>query len=121
MTTTKELVTAFYSRIENKDFDGVRALLHDDLDFQGPMQSAENANELVSMLTMMGGVTESFRIKQLFVEDDRACCVYDLVTATPIGPSPMAEYFEVRDGRIAAIHAHFDSRPWIALQGPEQK
>lgn len=121
MTNTKDTVTAFYSRIENEDFEGVRALLHDDMKFHGPMQSVDGADQLVSMLSMIAGVTESFRMKHVFVDGDRACAVYDLMTATPIGPSPMAEYFELRDGRIASLHAHFDARPWVALQGSESK
>ncbi len=119
MSTTKETVTAFYSHIENGDFAAVRSLLHDDLDFQGPMDRLKEADTLVAKLTKLAPLTESFRVKHLFIDGDRGCCVYDLITATPIGESPVTEYFEVRDGRIASIRAHFDSRPWFALFAKE--
>ncbi|MGH1340273.1 MAG: nuclear transport factor 2 family protein [Nannocystales bacterium] len=119
MTTTKEIVTAFYSRIEKKDFDGVRSMLHDDLVFESPVETSSNADHFVAMLSKMSSLTETFDVKHLFVEGEQACCVFDLVTATPIGKSPVAEYFQVRAGRIASIRAHYDSRPWIALAGSE--
>ncbi len=115
MPNTQETIRAFYANIENKDFDAVRALLHDDLDFQGPMDQFDRAEGLVAKLTNVQEATQGFDVRHLFVDGDRACCVYDLRTATPIGSSPVTEYFELRDGRISMIRAHYDSRPWIAL------
>ena len=117
--TTQDTVRAFYANIENKDFEGVRNLLHDDFAFQGPIDQFDNADHLVAKLSKLAHVTESFRVRHLFVDDDRACCVYDLITATPIRESPVTEYFELKDGRISAIVAHYDSRPWMALFAKE--
>lgn len=121
MPTTRETISAFYAHIERKEFEALRGLLHDDLYFQGPVEHFESADHLVAQLAKLGGVTENLRVKHLFVEDDRACCVYDLVTSTPLGESPVTEYFELREGRIAAIRAHYDSRPWVALFGKEAR
>ncbi len=117
--TTKETAAAFYNHIENKDFAAVRGLLHDDLEYQGPMVSFDNADALVARLQSMAEVTASFRAKHMFVDGERACFVYDLITHTPMGPSPFAEYLVVRDGRIASIRAHFDASPWLAMSAPE--
>ena len=117
MTHTRTIVSAFYASIENKDFDALRRMLHDDLDSVGPIERLDNADDFVATLSKMSGLTDGVRIRHLFVDGERACCVLDLVTATPIGESPVAEYFELRDGRIAAIRSHFDSRPWFALSG----
>ena len=70
-------------------------MLHDDLDFQGPRDRCSNADTFVAKLEKLSGLTDSLRMKHLFVDGDRACCVYDLVTATPVGDSPVAEYLEV--------------------------
>ncbi|MBV1857835.1 MAG: nuclear transport factor 2 family protein [Nannocystaceae bacterium] len=117
MTTTQEIVTAFYSRIEARDFDSLRSMLHDDLDFEGPVEGSDSADAFVAAVAKMSSLTEGFDVLHLFVDGERACCVFDLVTATPIGNSPVAEYFQVRDGRIASIRSHYDSRPWLALTG----
>jgi len=117
--STQDIVVAFYSSIERKDFEALRAMLHDDLEFDGPMDRAGSADTFVAKLAKLTRLTDSLRMKHLFVDGDRACCVYDLVTATPVGASPVAEYLEVRDGRIASIRAHYDSRPWYALFAKE--
>ena len=119
MTTTHDAVTAFYASMERRDFAAMRRVLHDDLDFQGPMASFDNADALVAMLQGLAEVTASFRPKHLFVDGEKACFVYDLITHTPMGPSPVAEYLIVRDGRIASIRAHFDAAPWAAMSPPE--
>jgi len=119
MPTTHDTIRAFYANIENKDFAAVRRLLHEDLDFQGPVDQFDRADHLVAKLTKLQQVTEGFDVRHLFVDGDRACCVYDLITATPIGRSPVTEYFELRDGRISAMRASYDSRPWMALMSKE--
>lgn len=118
MSHTHGIVSAFYASVERKDFRALRHVLHDDLDSEGPLERLGSADAFITALTKMSGLTEGVRIKHLFVDGERACCVHDLVTATPIGDSPVAEYFELRDGRISAIRSHFDSRPWFALTGP---
>lgn len=120
MTSTQETIRAFYSNIENKDFEAVRGLLHDDLEFRGPIDAFDAADDLVAKLSKLEGVTEAFRVRHLFVDGERGCCVYDLITATPLRESPVTEYFELRDGRITVIHAFYDSRPWVALFGKEE-
>lgn len=115
MTSTKQIVTSFYANIESKDFDAVRKLLHDDLQVQDPMGNLDGADQLIGKLTQASGVTESFRMKHVFVDGDRASCVYDLITATPIRESQVSEYFELRDGRIVSMRVHYDSQPWNAL------
>ncbi len=117
MTTTREIISAFYASLDSKDFSGLRDVLHDDVDTEGPLERLGGADAFVASASKMSGLTERVQIKHLFVDGERACCVLDLVTATPIGESPLAEYFELRDGRISSIRSHYDSRPWFALFG----
>jgi limonene-1,2-epoxide hydrolase len=120
MNDTQNTVTAFYASIEREDFEALRGLLRDDLAFEGPVGAVEGADAFVGMVQKMSALTEGFNVKHLFVDGEQACCVFDLVTATPIGESPVAEYFQLEGGRIASIRAHYDSRPWIALQQPSE-
>lgn len=52
----------------------------------------------------------------MFSEGDEVCVLYDLVTTTPAGAAPVAEWFRVRDDRIAAIQVYFDARPFAPPQ-----
>ncbi len=55
MTSTQETIRAFYSNIENKDFEAVRGLLHDDLEFRGPIDAFDAADDLVAKLRSSKG------------------------------------------------------------------
>ncbi len=115
MTTTRDIVTAFYTSQRNRDFTALRRTFHDDLEVRGPVKVLDSADALVAMLIRLRRLTIRIRVEHLFVDGHRACCVYSLITDTPIGASPVTEYFEVQGGRITVFHPHFDGRPWDAL------
>jgi hypothetical protein len=48
------------------------------------------------------------------VDGDDVCIIYDLNTV-PVPTAPTAEWYRVRDGRIAAIKVFFDARPFAPL------
>jgi hypothetical protein len=50
-------------------------------------------------------------------DGDDVCLIYDLVTNTPAGTAPVAEWFRVRDGKIAQIRVFFDARPFAPPAG----
>jgi hypothetical protein len=51
-------------------------------------------------------------IKQLIVEGNKACMLYDFVTDTVVGPVLTGELLTVDDGRIRSITLLFDWRRW---------
>jgi hypothetical protein len=51
-------------------------------------------------------------VKGLVVDGDDAGLFHDLVTGTPIGRTPGAEWLRLRGDEIAAIDVFFDARPW---------
>ncbi len=55
-------------------------------------ETIADADTFVAKLVKLFGLMDTIRMKHLFVDGDRACCVYGLVTATPVGDSPAAEY-----------------------------
>jgi hypothetical protein len=49
--------------------------------------------------------------------EDDVCVLYDMVTNTPSGAAFIAEWYQVKGGKIAALRAVFDARPFAALFG----
>ena len=47
----------------------------------------------------------------IIAEEDEVLQVYDLSLATPPVTLAVAQWFTVRDGRIAALRVYFDPRP----------
>ncbi len=117
MSTTKEIVSAYFERARARDYAGLRALLDDDLRFEGPIETFVGPEMLVVTLRRFAKITASVALRRVFVDGDDACVIYDVVTNTPIGESPMAEWLQTRGGKIVHIRVYFDSQPFAALFG----
>jgi len=110
--TTNQLVDDYYRAWGSGDFDGLGGLLTDDFRFRGPIDSADGPDAFVALIRrnapLFGEV--AFEDVRRVVDGERAVNLYDFVA----GPArvPMAEAFEVRDGRIARIDLYFDPAPF---------
>ena len=61
------------------------------------------------------GMIASLEVRDLLVDQDRACATTRYELQPPVGPaftSDVAEMFAVRDGRICAFEIYFDSAPF---------
>ena len=55
------------------------------------------------------------RKKKTFVDEKDVCVLYDLVTNTPTGTIPCAEWIHADQGKIKSIQVFFDARPFAAM------
>ena len=111
-THPQEIVDQYYAAWTNKDFATARRLLHDDLSFHGPIDTFDNADDYLAALTRLASIVTRVERRKVFVDGQDVCEVYDLVTATPAGTAPVAEWLTVKDDKIAAIRVFFDARPF---------
>ena len=109
---TAKLVDAYYEAWGRGDFDRVGALLTDDFQFHGPIDTAEGPAAFVELIRrnapMFGEV--AFRDVRRVVDGPRGVNLYRF-DAGPVS-IPMAEAFEVRGDRIARIDLYFDPSPF---------
>jgi ketosteroid isomerase-like protein len=114
MTDAARLAEDFFAAWTGKDFSRARALLHDDLSFQGPIDSFDDADAYVRAIEGLSQIVTGADKRKVFVDGDDVCVIYDLKTA-PVPSAPTAEWYRVRDGRIASIQVFFDARPFAPL------
>ena len=116
MTDTARIVDAYYEAWGSGDFDRVGALLTDDFQFHGPMDSADSPAGFVEIIRRNAPLFGEVRFGDVrrVVDGDRAVNLYRF----EVGPAslPTAEAFEVRGDRIARIDLYFDPSP---LRPPE--
>ena len=112
-----DIVERYHQAWKSHDFEAARGLLHDDLEFRGPFDTFDNADDYVAAIRRLAPIVEDVRLQKTFADGDDVCLLYDMVTATPAGTQPIAEWYRVRGDRIGAIRAYFDSAPFAALRG----
>jgi hypothetical protein len=107
----------YFDAWTSSDFDRARSFVHDDLTFRGPFETFERADDFfVSLRRVGGGLLQRADKKKVFADGQDVCIIYDFVAPDPVGASPTAEWYRVRDGKIAEIQVMFDTRPFAALQ-----
>ena len=96
------------------DVDSVRAMIHDDVTFDGPLGHTEGADEYMEGLRGIARIVKGADQHKVVVDGDEVFIVYDLLTDTA-PPIPTVGWYRVPDGRIASLRVFFDPRP--LLQG----
>jgi SnoaL-like domain len=96
-------------RHDERDMDTARSCLADNLDFQGPIDTFSSADDFIVVLTGFAQMLTRVELLQRFDTDDAAALLYDCVTNSPAATIRTAEFFELRDGKIASIRLVFDA------------
>ncbi|MYT19370.1 DUF4440 domain-containing protein [Streptomyces sp. SID7760] len=112
MTTKKsarKLAETYFRAWEAGDFDTMRGLLADDVDFVGALGTARGTDEALAGLKGLGKVLEKIDVKVRVAEGDEVITWFDLCTAVA-PPAPTANWMHVADGKIARIRVTFDPR-----------
>ena len=81
MTDPAEVAEAFFGAWTGKDFDRARGLLHDDVSFEGPIDTFSDADSYLASLRQLSGIVLGADKQKVFVDGDDVCVIYDLKTA----------------------------------------
>jgi ketosteroid isomerase-like protein len=114
MTDTAQVAEDFFDAWTGKDFERARTLLHDDLSFEGPIDSFSDADSYLASLQQLGSIVTGVEKQKVFVDGADVCVIYDLKTA-PVPSSRTCEWYRVRDGKVASVSVVFDARPFAPL------
>lgn len=114
-----EIVERYFNAWTSKDFGTARSLLHDDLSFSGPFETLDNADALMESIKGLAQIVTGAERRGLVAQEDQVCVIYDLHTV-PVATAAVAEWYTVRDGKIASMEAFFDARPFAAMFEQQQ-
>jgi hypothetical protein len=114
MADAAQVADDFFEASTNKEFERARSLLHDDLSFEGPLESFSDADLYIESLKPLSGIVTGADKQKVFVDGDDVCVIYDLKTA-PIPSSRTCEWYRARDGKIASLSVVFDARPFAPM------
>jgi len=114
-TDAKAIADWFFQAWTKGDFDTARRLVHDDVSFAGPIDRFDNADAYIGSLRGLAQIVKAAEEQKVFADGNDVCIIYDLVTNTPAGSAPVAEWYHVRDGKISAVRVIFDARPFAPM------
>jgi len=115
MANANKIVGDYQQAMGKGDFDAARKLLHDNLSFHGPIETFDHPEPYLESLKKLHPIIQRIDMKKMFADGDDVCLLYDMVTNTPAGTAFIAEWYQVKGEKIAAIRVVFDARPFAAM------
>ncbi|MGU3290928.1 nuclear transport factor 2 family protein [Williamsia sp. M5A3_1d] len=113
MNTVNEISATYFSAWKDKDFDTLRSILADDVTFDGPLASLDNADDCVAGLRGMSEILADLEILKVAVDGPDVITWFRLHT-TVAEPAPTVNWQTVVDGKISAIRVVFDPRQLVS-------
>ena|SRR5256712_6461908 len=115
MANANKIVSDYQQALGKGDFTAARKLLRDNLSFQGPIDTFDSPEPYLESLKKLHHIIQRIDMKRTFADGNDVCVLYDLVTNTPAGTAFIAEWYQVKGDKIAAIRVVFDVRPFAAM------
>ena len=102
------------------DFDGLRAILADDVTFSGPMGTASGADDYARSLARFARELDDIEVVKVLGDD------HDVLTWFELHPKgkaavPGVNWGHVEDGRLQRVRVTFDPRPLLAGPAPSPR
>jgi len=117
-TSATDVVDRYSKALGSRDFGAARALLADNLRFEGPIDKFDRADDYIKALSALYGMVKGVDHQATIAEGDDVAVFY--VLDTPVAKAPVAEWYTVgAGGKIVRIRTYFDARPF-ARPSPTQ-
>jgi hypothetical protein len=111
----KQIVLAYQTACARHDWATLRALLHPQLEFTGPMMRTTAAEEFIAAMQNFGCTFEN-RIRQCLREGNWVATLLDCEFQQPCAASVrMSEWCEVSEGKIRRIQLVFNPADMPAM------
>jgi hypothetical protein len=111
----------FYNAVQRRDMQAARGFLADDMVFVGLFETYPNADAYIATFTQLMQIVVRLEVKAIFGDDQNAAIFMDMVTTGPVVATTfVAEWHQVRNGKVVRAQSAFDGRPFAAMFAPPQ-
>ena len=111
-----EILKKFYTAVAKKDIAAARSYLNDDLMFLGLFETYRTAEEYIAALIKLLQIVVRLDVKKIIAEENDAAVFFQLETKAPAEATTLvAEWHQVRNGKISRVESAFDGRPFEAM------
>jgi len=116
MQSAGTVLKQFYDAVQRRDMNSARTFLADDLTFVGLFETYSSADAYIATFTQLMQIVTRLEVKAIIGEGDNAAIFMDMVTTGPVEATTfVAEWHQVRNGKIVRAQSAFDGRPFAAM------
>jgi hypothetical protein len=118
MATAGAILNDFYTAVVKRDFAVARTYLADDLVFVGLFETYLGPDEYLAALTGLMQITVRLDVKKIIAQGGDAAIFFELETKAPAEAITLvAEWHQIKEGKIVHVESAFDGRPFAAMFG----
>ena len=116
MPNAGDILKKFYAAVAAKNIATARTYLNDDLLFLGLFETYHNAEEYLAALTKLLQVVVRLDVKKIIAQGNDVAVFFELETKAPAAATTLvAEWHQIKNGRISHVESAFDGRPFAAM------
>ena len=110
------VLAKFYDAVLRKDLAAARACLWNDMVFEGLFETYPDADTYMKTFAGLLQMTTRLEVKKIIAEANDAVIFFELETKAPAAATVLvAEWHQVKDGRIIHARSVFDGRPYAVM------
>lgn len=121
MASAHEVLEGFYEAVVERDLAAARKYLSDDLVFVGLFETYRGPEQYLASLKQLLSITVRLKPKTIIGEGNDAAIFFDLETKAPAAATTLvAEWHQIKNGKIFHVESAFDGRPFAAMFTPKK-
>lgn len=120
MNAAAKVVEEFQTAMANGDAAGARRLMHDDFKFAGPLDTFDRPEPYLEALGRLDPMIERVEVLKEFAEGNEVARFCNLHFKPPLPKTFVAEWYNVRGGKIGEIRIAFDARAFAGMASKPQ-
>ncbi len=119
MTSSLAVVNRYYEIWNYRKGEGLRDLVAADVSYQGPLEQASGADEMVALAAKYAPMHGGMKMLRQLEDGNHVCSVYELIVKTPAWTLsiPTADWVRVENGRVAEQRVFQDVREVVEKLG----
>jgi ketosteroid isomerase-like protein len=109
MDAARNTAATYFDAWKARDFARLRAVLADDVDFDGPLARVQGGDDCLKGLQGMAQIMTGLDVRKVFLDGADVLTWFDLATSVA-ETVPVANWMHVEGGKITQIKVVFDAR-----------
>jgi ketosteroid isomerase-like protein len=116
MSNAGAVLKQYYDAVKQRDMTKARSYLADDMVFVGLFKTYPNADTYIATFTQLMKIVKRLDVKTIIGEGDNAAIFMEMETTAPAEATTLvAEWHQIRNGKIVRAQSAFDGRPFAAM------
>lgn len=116
MQNARTILEQYYDAVKKRDMAKARTYLADNMVFVGLFETYPNADAYISTFTKLMQIVTRLDVRTIIGEGENAAIFMEMETKAPApAVTLVAEWHQIKDGKIVRAQSAFDGRPFAAM------